>query len=99
MSRDKQSKTYVKTVVVPIVGNPATCPTYYSQYPLEPNSFCIFNKLTTCVSNIIKYVMRYAGKNGVLDLYKAADYVFMLIESEYGTQAVKDYHKRKGNHS
>lgn len=35
-----------------------------------------------CQGNIIKYVLRYKRKNGVLDLEKCRDYLDELIETE-----------------
>lgn len=35
-----------------------------------------------CQGNIIKYILRYKRKNGVLDLEKCRDYLDELIETE-----------------
>ena len=35
-----------------------------------------------CQGNIIKYILRYKRKNGVLDLEKCRDYLNELIETE-----------------
>lgn len=36
------------------------------------------------VGNIIKYIVRYQGKNGLEDLYKARTYLDRLIQHEEG---------------
>lgn len=37
-----------------------------------------------CIGNILKYLYRYPRKNGVEDLYKARQYIDMLIGFETG---------------
>ena len=40
------------------------------------------NDLSYCKANVIKYVARWMGKNGIEDLRKAKHYIDLLIESE-----------------
>lgn len=40
------------------------------------------NARTFLIGNIIKYIYRYKGKNGVEDLYKARTYLNRLIKKE-----------------
>lgn len=63
-----------------------TTPDYYQGKTLQV--FDILNEFLTpeanqgfYVGNIIKYVVRFRGKNGKQDLLKARDYLDKLIES------------------
>lgn len=69
-------------------GNQETCPKYYGRYTIEPNTFCMVNKLGCAESNIIKYICRHDMKDGLKDLKKAQDYLGMLIEHHYGRDKV-----------
>ena len=46
-------------------------PPYYTRFRIEPLAFIAMNHLDFLQGNIIKYVCRYEGKNGVEDLMKA----------------------------
>ena len=59
-----------------------TSPNHYSKYPIEPWFFITKNNLPFLVGNIIKYVMRYKDKNGIVDLQKAKKCIELLIEHE-----------------
>jgi len=72
----------------PNYGNKETCPPYYARWKIEPNTFNIINGVSTDVGNIIKYIMRHDGKDGLKDLYKARDYLNMMIEHHYGKENV-----------
>lgn len=55
-------------------------PDHYSRYEIEPIQFILANEVPYCEGNIIKYVMRWEYKNGIEDLYKAKEYLNILIK-------------------
>jgi hypothetical protein len=78
----------VGCIEYPNYGNKETCPPYYARWKIEPNTFNIINGVSTDVGNIIKYIMRHDMKDGLRDLYKARDYLNMMIEHHYGKENV-----------
>ena len=56
---------------------------HYKDYVIQPIEFIHANNVPYCEANVIKYVMRHKGKNGVQDLLKAKHYIDILIELEY----------------
>ena len=44
--------------------------------------FCHANQIPFLPGNVIKYVCRYAQKNGMEDLHKAKHYIDLLIQLE-----------------
>ena len=65
-------------------------PPYYTRFRIEPLAFIAMNQLDFLQGNIIKYVCRYEGKNGVEDLMKARRYLDELInrtQTEEGRNA------------
>lgn len=71
-------------------GSPVRLPPHYLRFKLEPVYFITENELTFWQGNIIKYVCRYDGKNGLEDLEKAARYLEMQIKRMKGE---KQWHK------
>lgn len=59
---------------------------HYKDFEIQPIEFIMKNKLNFCQGNIIKYVCRYADKNGIEDLKKALHYINLLIQLEYGDE-------------
>ena len=57
-------------------------PTYYHQGNYDVIQFCIDNNIDFVSGNIIKYITRYKGKNGLEDLKKAQEYLRRLKESK-----------------
>ncbi len=55
-------------------------PEHYNRHAIQPIEFIMKNKLSYCVGNIIKYVVRHQYKNGVEDLLKARQYIDFLIK-------------------
>lgn len=53
---------------------------HYKKMPIQPVVFCEVNDLNTCQANIIKYVCRFADKDGARDLKKAIHYCDLLID-------------------
>jgi hypothetical protein len=53
---------------------------HYKDMVIQPTVFCMKNKIGFAEGNVIKYVCRYAKKNGVEDLKKARHYIDLLIE-------------------
>lgn len=58
--------------------------THYKQMVIQPVEFVYANDLSYMQGNVIKYICRYADKNGVEDLRKARHYIDLLIQMEYG---------------
>lgn len=52
---------------------------HYQKYQIEPKDFIIKNGLNWAAGNVIKYVVRYADKNGIEDLEKAKQNLDFLI--------------------
>lgn len=48
---------------------------------IEPWDYIIANEIGYLEGNVIKYISRYKGKNGVEDLLKARHYLDKLIET------------------
>lgn len=61
-----------------LVSNPMN-PKHYNQFKIQVMEFCEVNKFGWCESNVIKYVVRHEGKNGLEDLRKALEYLKCLI--------------------
>lgn len=56
---------------------------HYNDMKIQPVTFIMENDLSYCQGNVIKYVCRYADKNGVEDLKKAKQYIdFMIRQTE-----------------
>ena len=72
----------------PYYGNKETCPPWYKRWAIDPITFCMINGVTGDILNIIKYIMRFDMKDGLKDLYKARDYLNMMIEHHYGKDKV-----------
>lgn len=60
---------------------------HYKDFPIQPIEFIHRNKIPFVPANVIKYVCRYAAKNGREDLDKAMHYLQILIELEYSKEA------------
>ena len=78
----------IEELTYPNYGSKDTCPEWYGRWKIEPNTFCVINGVNSAIANIIKYIMRHDLKDGLKDLYKARDYLNMLIEHEYGRDKV-----------
>jgi hypothetical protein len=46
-------------------------PPHYARWPIEPSYFIIANDLDKARGDIIKRIMRWQDKDGLIDLYKA----------------------------
>ena len=57
---------------------------HYTKLSIQPMEYSMANGLNACQHTIIKYVTRYADKNGLEDLKKARHTLDMLIEFEQG---------------
>jgi len=57
---------------------------HYKDCVIQPTVYCQLNKLTTCESNIVKYVTRHNKKGeGKEDIKKVIHYAEMLLALEY----------------
>lgn len=57
-------------------------PDHYTAFAIQPLEYAMKNKLPFAEANIIKYVSRWRGKNGVEDLKKARSMLDKLIAFE-----------------
>lgn len=53
---------------------------HYRKYKIQPVEYAMANNLNYCQANAIKYITRYADKNGIEDLHKAIHNIEILIE-------------------
>ena len=53
---------------------------HYKLMKIQPLEFIMANSMSYCEANVVKYVSRWRGKNGVEDLRKARHYIDLLIE-------------------
>lgn len=63
-----------------------TSPDYYKQGNIEVWDFIADQGLGYFAGNVVKYVCRYKGKNGVEDLKKARAYIDKLISITENTK-------------
>jgi len=57
---------------------------HYKKYKIQPVDFIIKNNIGFVEGNVIKYILRFKEKGGVLDLEKAKHYIELLIDSSKG---------------
>lgn len=55
---------------------------HYKDFNVQPIEFIHKNNIGFIAGNVIKYVCRYAAKDGIKDLEKARHYIDILIEQE-----------------
>ena len=55
---------------------------HYKDMKIQVVEFCHANQIPFLPGNVIKYVCRYAQKNGMEDLHKAKHYIDLLIQLE-----------------
>lgn len=53
---------------------------HYNKMKIQPVTFIMENGLSYAQGNVVKYVCRYADKNGVEDLEKAKQYIDFMID-------------------
>jgi hypothetical protein len=57
---------------------------HYKKYAIQPVEFIVKNNIGFVEGNVIKYILRFKEKGGVLDLEKAKHYIELLIDSSKG---------------
>ena len=77
------SADQLETEMVKSAKNVQIGGSHYKHYKIQPVEFIHANDIPFMEANIIKYVMRHKGKNGLQDLEKARHYLDMLMELEY----------------
>ena len=70
------------------MSDPVERPHHYTRFAIEPIYFIMENELPFAIGNVIKYVCRYADKNGIEDLQKAKQYIDFMINE------ILDYNDR-----
>ena len=63
----------------PITANNPLNPSYYTRMKITPTEYITKNDIPWREANVIKYVSRWRGKNGIEDLRKARVYINQLI--------------------
>ena len=53
---------------------------HYKNSKIQPIDFIMANELGFCEGNVVKYIVRYKRKGGLIDLKKARHYIDFLIE-------------------
>ena len=53
---------------------------HYNKMKIQPVTFIMENDLSYAQGNVVKYVCRYADKNGIEDLEKAKQYIDFMID-------------------
>lgn len=61
---------------------------HYKKYKVQPVEYAMANNLNYCQANVVKYTTRYRDKGGIEDLRKAIHNIELLIELEYGKEAL-----------
>ena len=61
---------------------------HYMNMKIQPSEFINKNKLQFAEGNAIKYICRHTNKGEVQDLEKAKHYIDMIIDRDYGEQAI-----------
>ena len=62
---------------------------HYKDMAIQPVEYIVKNRIPYREANVIKYVSRYASKNGLQDLEKARHYLEMLIDELSEKDALK----------
>lgn len=58
---------------------------HYTRFKIQPITFIEANNLSYSQGNVIKYVCRFDGKDGIKDLKKAKVYIdYMIQKAEKG---------------
>ena len=75
--------------------------THYNRMKIQPVTFIMENGLSYAQGNAIKYICRYADKNGLEDLKKAKQYIDFMIneildreDANVSNQPTKTYEQR-----
>lgn len=56
---------------------------HYKDMAIQPTMFCQKNRLNSCESQAIGYIVRHQDKGGKADIEKAIHILQILIELEY----------------
>lgn len=67
---------------------------HYKIHGVQPVEYTMGNKLSFCQGNIIKYITRYADKNGLEDLEKVIHYTLLEAYFEYGEDGSEELKQR-----
>ena len=59
---------------------------HYKTLAIQPVEYIHKNNIPYLEGNVVKYVTRWRGKNGVEDLKKARHYIDLLIEMEESSE-------------
>ena len=62
---------------------------HYKDMAIQPVEFIQKNRLGFIEGNIVKYICRWRGKNGIDDLRKVRHYIDLLIEMETAIQPAR----------
>lgn len=77
-SPNSEDMSWVPTTL----SDPITTPLHYSKYKIEPKVYIMENNIPWAEGSVIKYITRWRDKGGVSDLFKAREFINMLIQKE-----------------
>lgn len=60
---------------------------HYKDAKIQPAQFWLANQLPGAESEVVKYVFRWRGKNGVQDLKKSRHFIQLMIDAYFGPGA------------
>ena len=63
---------------------------HYKKYPVQPIEIMYMYGTTPAIGKVLKYILRYRGKNGKIDLLKARQCLDIAIELEYNTDTKEE---------
>ena len=67
---------------------------HYKIHGVQPVEYTMSNNLSFCQGNIIKYITRYADKNGLEDLEKVIHYTLLEAYFKYGEDGSEELKQR-----
>ena len=67
---------------------------HYKIHGVQPVEYTMSNNLSFCQGNIIKYITRYADKNGIEDLEKVIHYTLLEAYFKYGEDGSEELKQR-----
>lgn len=67
---------------------------HYKIHGVQPVEYTMGNNLSFCQGNIIKYITRYADKNGLEDLEKVIHYTLLEAYFKYGEDGSEELKQR-----
>lgn len=64
---------------------------HYKGMAIEPAEYIHKNNIGFLAGSVIKYISRFAAKNGAEDIKKAIHFCCMILDMSYGVKATVSY--------